>query len=76
MADALRFVLSRHTDGTIVLVGHDSVNRALLLQLLDMPLSSYWRLEQSPCCLNEIDIEDGKVYVRRINETRHLDEAA
>jgi broad specificity phosphatase PhoE len=76
VADALRFVLARDANGTIVIVGHDSVNRALLLQLLDMPLSAYWRIEQSPCCLNEIDVDDGKVCVRRINETRHLEEAA
>jgi probable phosphoglycerate mutase len=76
VADALRFVLARHGNDEIVLVGHDSVNRALLLQLMDLPLSAYWRIEQSPCCLNEIDVEDGKICVRRINETRHLDEAA
>jgi len=75
-ANALRFVLSRHARDTIVIVGHDSVNRAILLQLVDLPLSAYWRLEQSPCCLNEIDVENGEVYVRRINETRHLEEAA
>jgi len=73
VANALRFVLARHANGTIVIVGHDSVNRALLLQLLDLPLSAYWRFEQSPCCLNEIDVESGKVCVRRINETRHLE---
>jgi phosphoserine phosphatase len=76
VADALRFVLARHADDTIVIVSHDSVNRALLLQLLDLPLSAYWRFEQSPCCLNEIAVEGGKVYVRRINETRHLDGVA
>jgi broad specificity phosphatase PhoE len=76
VANALRFVLARHARGTIVIVGHDSVNRALLLQLLDLPLSAYWRFEQSPCCLNEIDVEHGKAYIRRINETRHLEEAA
>jgi broad specificity phosphatase PhoE len=76
VANAFRFVLARHANGTIVIVGHDSVNRALLLQLLDLPLTAYWRFEQSPCCLNEIDVEGGKIYVRRINETRHLDEAA
>src|SRR6202035_589405 len=43
-ANAVRDVLSRHPDDTIVLVGHDSVNRVLLLQFLDMPLSSYWRI--------------------------------
>jgi len=76
VANALRFVLARHASDTVVIVGHDSVNRTLLLQLLDLPLSAYSRFEQSPCCLNEIDVEDGKVCVRRINETRHLEEAA
>ena len=33
-ADALRMVLARHPGETAVLVGHDSVNRALLLELL------------------------------------------
>ncbi len=73
-ANALRFVLGRHPDDTIVLVSHDSVNRALLLQFLDLSLSSYWRIAQHPCCVNEIDITDGKVCVLRVNETHHLDE--
>ena len=72
-ADALRLVLARHAEETVVLVGHDSVNRALLMQLLDQPLSSYWRLAQSPCCINEIDIVGGRIEVLRVNETAHLD---
>lgn len=72
-ANALRFVLGRHPDDTIVLVAHDSVNHALLLQLLDQPLSAYWRIDQQPCCLNEIDIEADRIWVRRINETAHLE---
>jgi phosphoserine phosphatase len=75
-ANVLRNLLARHADDTVVLVGHDSVNRALLLQLLELPLSSYWRIAQSPCCVNEIDIAGGKVCVRRLNETRHLEEAS
>ncbi len=75
-ANALRFVLARHPDDTIVLVGHDSVNRALLMQLIDQPLSAYWRLAQSPCCLNEIDIADGKISVQRVNETGYLEALA
>jgi phosphoserine phosphatase len=55
-------------------VGHDSVNRALLMQLLDQPLSSYWRLAQDPCCINEIDVVGWSIQVRRINETQHLRE--
>jgi phosphoserine phosphatase len=71
-ANAVRFVLSRHAAEAAVFVGHDSVNRALLLQLLDQPLSAYWRLAQAPCSLNEIDIVDGVVRVLRINDTSHL----
>jgi len=71
-ANALRMVLARHPDETIVLVGHDSVNRSLLLELLDQPLSAYWRIAQDPCCLNEIDVS-ASISVRRVNETAHLD---
>jgi len=71
-ADALRLALDRHRDETVVLVAHDSVNRALLLQLLDQPLSAYWRLAQDPCCINEVDVLDGRVQALRINETLHL----
>jgi len=71
-ADALRLVVEYHFDDTIVLVGHDSINRAMLLQLLDQPLSAYWRLAQEPCCINEIDIAERRVRVVRVNETSHL----
>jgi broad specificity phosphatase PhoE len=71
-ADSLRFVLDRHPEQIVVMVGHDSVNRALLLQLLDQPLSAYWRLAQDPCAISEIDITDARTCVRRINETQHL----
>lgn len=73
-ADALRLVLNRHVEDTVVMVGHTSVNRALLVQLVDQPLSAYWRLAQAPCCINEIDVADGRVTVVRINETQHLDD--
>jgi len=75
-ANALRMVLARHPDETVVLVSHDSVNRALLLQLLEQPLSAYWRLAQEPCCINELDVSAAGVCVRSINATQHLDAVA
>ncbi|MFN4018238.1 MAG: histidine phosphatase family protein [Reyranella sp.] len=73
-ANALRLMLDRHAGETVVLVGHDSVNRALLLQLLDQPLSAYWLLSQEPCALSEVEIlADGDVKVGFINDTSHLD---
>jgi phosphoserine phosphatase len=71
---ALRDTLRRHRDGTVVLVGHDSVNRILLLFALELPLSRYWHLRQEPCAVNEIFFEDGSFVIRSINETQHLAE--
>ncbi|HEX4040131.1 MAG TPA: histidine phosphatase family protein [Xanthobacteraceae bacterium] len=76
VADTVRMVLARHPDETVVLVGHDSVNRALLLGFLDLPVSAYWRIAQTPCCLNEIAAAGGKFCVERLNETLHLETVA
>lgn len=72
VAETLQELLPRHPNRTIVIVGHDSTNRVLLLQLLELPLSAYWRLAQDPCGLSEVDVSKGQVCVRRINETYHL----
>ncbi len=73
-ADTLRLVVEQHPGETetVVLVGHDSVNRALLVQLLDMPVAAYWRITQTPCTINEIDVVGDRVRALRINETGHL----
>ena len=71
-ADAFRAAIQSFPDDLIVLVGHDSVNRALLLQLLDQPLSAYWRLAQDPCCINVIEYKGGQITVKSINDTRHI----
>jgi phosphoserine phosphatase len=72
-ADAVRMVVEQHAGDTVVMVGHDSVNRAILMQLLDQPLSAYWRIAQSPCAINEIEIGAGEPRVLRVNDTAHLD---
>jgi broad specificity phosphatase PhoE len=71
-AEALRLIVERHPDSTVVAVGHDNVNRVLLTQLLGLPISAFWLITQTPCCLNEFDIDGGMVRVLRINETAHL----
>lgn len=72
-ADALRLAMDKHSGETIVMVGHDSVNRALLLQVLDQPLSAYWKLSQDPCAISEIRIAKREALsVVRLNESTHL----
>ena len=71
-ADVFRSTAGAFPDDTVVLVGHDSVNRALLLQLLDQPLSAYWKLAQDPCCINVIEYKNDTIRVLAINDTRHI----
>jgi Fructose-2,6-bisphosphatase len=72
-ADAFRELLQRYANDTIVIVAHDSINRVILLQALDLPLSRYWHIEQGPCCINLLDLRtDGRVGVHSVNETAHL----
>jgi probable phosphoglycerate mutase len=72
-ADALRVALDRHPTQTIVMVGHDSLNRALLMHVLDQPLSAYWKLVQAPCAINEISLTPDRAVVASINQTTHLE---
>jgi broad specificity phosphatase PhoE len=68
MANVLRLVRERHDAETVVVVGHSSGNRALLLQALDQPLSAYWRLAQDPCSVSDIELLARTATVRRFNE--------
>ena len=72
-AQALRVVVDRHPQETVVLVGHDSVNRVILLHALELPLSRYWHLGQAPCAINRIDAARDGLFVGSLNETCHLD---
>ena len=55
------------------MVGHDSSNRVLLLQALDLPLSAFWRISQDTCAINEfVTHDDNRLTVLRVNETAHL----
>lgn len=74
IANVVRRVQSNDPDKTVVVVGHDSGNRALLLQLIELPLSAYWRITQDPCALSEVELHARHATIRRINETGHLDD--
>lgn len=72
VSNVLRLLLDRHARETVAVVGHDSGNRALLLQLLDQPASSYWRFTQDPCGLSEIEIAGNGARLITLNDTSHL----
>jgi probable phosphoglycerate mutase len=69
---ALREIVQRHPHDSVVLVGHNSVNRVILLHALDLPLSRYWGIGQDPCAINEIHATSDAIAVKSMNETWHL----
>lgn len=70
---AVRSIIARHApSATIVVVGHDSVNRALLCLALGLPLSRYWRIGQDACAVNALKFADDDFVVRLLNGTAHL----
>jgi phosphoserine phosphatase len=68
----LHEVLRRHREEILVLVGHDSVNRVILLHALELPLSRYWHIRQNPCAINEFDLSGNGFTIFAINQTDHL----
>lgn len=72
-ADAMRVAIQQHPAQTIVMVSHDSFNRAALMHLLDQPLSAYWKLAQAPCAINEISLLQEGAVIRAVNQTSHLE---
>jgi probable phosphoglycerate mutase len=69
---ALYGLLRRHPTETLVIIGHDSVNRVLLLQALELPLSRYWHLRQDPGGLSTLSFANDAFVVRSLNGTQHL----
>lgn len=72
VAETLHTILARHPGGTVLLVGHDTVNRALLLLALGLPLSRFWDLRQDPCAVNIVTHDNSGWAVASMNEASHL----
>jgi broad specificity phosphatase PhoE len=72
VADAFRLILHRQDSNIVVVVCHESGIRALLLQLLDLPASSYHTLAQDTCAISEICCAGDRPIIKTLNQTTHL----
>jgi phosphoserine phosphatase len=72
VATTLQTICSAHPNDTVVLVGHDSVNRVILLHALDASLAHYWRIRQHPCAINELEGGENGFVIVSMNQTDHL----
>ena len=69
---AVKSLASAHPGETIVLVGHDAINRAVLLFVLGMRNRDFWRLGQGTCAINVFDWSESYRQVFLLNGRCHL----
>ena len=59
-------IVPNHNGQSIAIVAHGGINRAILCELLGVPLENIFRIEQDFAALNEIELWDYPV-IRRMN---------
>jgi broad specificity phosphatase PhoE len=57
---------------TVMLVSHTALNRLILLSVLGMNSSGFWKMSQDTCAINVFEIENGSFTLNLLNETSHL----
>lgn len=72
LLDLLQELAARHPDQTVVLVGHQIVNKVLACTLLGLDLDQIWRVGQEPAALNLFQQRDGLWRTLCLNDTCHL----
>lgn len=68
----LETLVAHHDGQTVVLVGHQVVNKVLICRLLGLDDSAFWRIGQDTGCLNRFDYDGAAATVLTLNETCHL----
>lgn len=69
---AVEEIASAHPQETVVCVGHTVINRLIIMGLLGLDGSYFWRLRQDNCALNVFEYREGKFIAVTLNETGHL----
>ena len=69
---AVTELLARHAGETILVVGHQVVNKVLVCWMLGLDNSHYWRVTQDNACLNIFMHAGGVFRVVTLNDTCHL----
>jgi probable phosphoglycerate mutase len=70
-------VLSHHQGETILIVGHNGINRALISTALGIPPSRYHSIQQSNCGITVLNFAGGlgePVQLESLNQTQHTGE--
>jgi len=69
---AVESVIAGHPGQTIALVSHLVVCRVLILAMLGLDNSHFWRIRQDTTAINVFEWENGVYNVVTLNDTCHL----
>lgn len=72
LLDLLDELTLRHPAQTVVLVGHQIVNKVLICTLLGLDLDQIWRIGQETAAINRFQQRDDGWRVLGLNDTCHL----
>lgn len=70
---ALKSLVHRHPEQTIVLISHKVVCKVLICYLLGLDNSHFWQVKQDTCAINLAEMGDGSPMVTLLNDTCHLE---
>ena len=70
---ALRAIVGQHDENdTVALVTHRVVLKLLILKLLRIGITGFWRLALDPCSLTVFEQDGSRFILERFNDTGHL----
>jgi probable phosphoglycerate mutase len=69
---ALKHLAARHSEGTVVAVAHDALNRAAILGALGGRLDAFHRIGQATGAVNVLDVVGRQLALWSMNDTCHL----
>lgn len=69
---ALEEILSRHHQGTVVIVAHGGTLRVIPAYLLPEQMSQWWSYELSHCAITRVQVKNSQAYLLSLNDTAHL----
>ena len=69
---ALEQILAENNNPIIAIVSHRVVNKLILISMLGLTESDFWKLQQDTCCVNLIEYKGGQFTVLKMNHSSHI----
>ncbi len=73
---AVHQLLKRHKDQNILIVSHGVTIKSMILGLMDIELSNFYKIKQDNACLNIIEFREYGPVIVTLNDTAHLENIA